>query len=231
MKHLTLSFCLLALAACGGGGGGGGGVESTTTVSTGTSFSGSAMDGYLCRATVFLDLNDNGTFDAGEPNATTSETGTFTLSATQEQINTYKVVVVAVAGTTIDQDSPNTTVSSGYTMMSPAGNYQVVSPLTTQVVAKMSAGLSLANAKTAVQDELGLSSIDVMNNYVAAKATDTNYSKAHNVATSLAEVLKTIEADSTKDTKWQTSLPTSGQRSHHKSFLKLNKSKLQVLRH
>jgi hypothetical protein len=36
---------------------------------------------------------------------------------------------------------------------------------------------------------------------VAAKATDTNYSKAHNVATSLAEVLKTIEAGSTKDTK------------------------------
>jgi hypothetical protein len=40
-----------------------------------------------------------------------------------------------------------------------------------------------------------------MKNYVANKATDTNYSKAHNVATSLAEVLKTIEADSTKDTR------------------------------
>ena len=160
MKQFLLSITLFSLAACGGGGS----VESSNTGSTGTSFSGTAMDGYLYRATVFLDLNDNGTYDRGEPTATTSETGTFTLSATQEQINTYKVVVVAVAGTTIDQDSPNTTVTSGYTMMSPAGNYQVVSPLTTQVVAKMSTGLSLANAKTAVQDDLGLTSIDVMKN-------------------------------------------------------------------
>lgn len=181
---------------------GGGGSSSTASSSAGTTFfSGTAMDGYLYKATVFLDLNDNGSYDTGEPIATTSETGTFTLSATQEQINTYKVVVVAVAGTTIDQDSPNTTVTSSFTMISPAGNHEVVSPLTTQVVAKMSTGLSLANAKTAVQVDLGLTSIDVMKNYVAAKATDTNYAKAHNVATSLAEVLKTIEADSTKDTK------------------------------
>jgi len=216
MKNLTLALTLLALVACGGGGGGasgesstkvnvgGGSVESNTSASTSAaskSFNGTAMDGYLYKATVFLDLNDNGKFDAGEPTATTSETGAFTLSATQEQINTYKVVVVAVAGTTIDQDSPNTTVTSGYTMMSPPGNHEVVSPLTTQVVAKMSTGLSLANAKTAVQDDLGLTAIDVMKNYVAAKATDTNYSKAHNVAASLAEVLKTVEAEASKDTK------------------------------
>ena len=191
---LTLDVALI-LSACGGGGGGG------TASTSSTSFSGTAMDGYLYKATVFLDLNENGTFDAGEPTATTSETGAFTLSASQEQINTYKVVVVAVAGTTIDQDSPNTTLTSGFTMMSPAGNHEVVSPLTTQVVAKMSAGLTLAAAKTAVQDDLGLTSIDVMKNYVAAKATDANYAKAHNVAASIAEVLKTVDADSTSSTK------------------------------
>ena len=191
---LTLGVALI-LSACGGGGGGG------TASTSSSSFSGTAMDGYLYKATVFLDLNENGTFDAGEPTATTGETGAFTLSATQEQINTYKVVVVAVAGTTIDQDSPNTTVTTGFTMMSPAGNHEVVSPLTTQVVAKMSAGLTFAAAKTAVQDDLGLTSIDIMKNYVVAKATDTNYAKAHNVAASIAEVLKTIDADSTSSTK------------------------------
>jgi hypothetical protein len=191
---LTLGVALI-LSACSGGGGGG------TASTSSSSFSGTAMDGYLYKANVFLDLNENGTFDAGEPTATTSETGAFTLSATQEQINTYKVVVVAVAGTTIDQDSPNTTLTSGFTMMSPAGNHEVVSPLTTQVVAKMSAGLTLAAAKTAVQDDLGLTSIDVMKNYVAAKETDANYAKAHNVAASIAEVLKTIDADSTSSTK------------------------------
>jgi len=158
------------------------------------------MDGYLYKATVFLDLNGNGIFDTGEPTATTSETGAFTLSATQEQINTFRLVVVAVVGTTIDQDSPNTTVASGFTMMSPPGNHEVVSPLTTQVAAKMSAGLSLDAAKTAVKTELGLDSIDVMKNYVAAKATDANYAKAHNVAASIAEVLKIVDADSTSST-------------------------------
>ena len=195
MKTIVILGLTLILSACGGGGG------STTASTSSTSFSGTAMDGYLYKATVFLDLNENGTFDAGEPTATTSETGAFTLSATQEQINTYKVVVVAVAGTTIDQDSPNTTLTSGFTMMSPAGNHEVVSPLTTQVVAKMSAGLTLAAAKTAVQDDLGLTSIDIMKNYVAAKETDANYAKAHNVAASIAEVLKTIDADSTSSTK------------------------------
>ena len=167
MKNLLILGIALIVSACGGGGG------STTASTSSTSFSGTAIDGYLYKATVFLDLNGNGTFDAGEPTTTTSETGSFTLSATQEQINTYKVVVVAVAGTTIDQDSPNTTVTSGFTMMSPAGNHEVVSPLTTQVVAKMSAGLTLAAAKTAVQDDFGLTSIDVMKNYVAVKAIDT----------------------------------------------------------
>ena len=159
------------------------------------------MDGYLYKATVFLDLNENGTYDLGEPTTTTSETGSFTLTATQAQISTYKVVVVAVAGTTIDQDSPTTTVTSGFTMTSPAGSHEVVSPLTTQVAAKMNAGLSLAAAKVAVQTDLSLTSVDVMKNYVAAKVTDTNYAKAHNVAASIAEVLKTIDADATSSTK------------------------------
>jgi len=197
MLRLTI-ICiafLTILTACGGGSGGGG-----TSATGSTSFSGIAMDGYLYKATVFLDLNGNGTFDTGEPTATTSETGAFTLSATQEQINTFRLVVVAVVGTTIDQDSPNTTVASGFTMMSPPGNHEVVSPLTTQVAAKMSAGLSLDAAKTAVKTELGLDSIDVMKNYVAAKATDANYAKAHNVAASIAEVLKIVDADSTSST-------------------------------
>jgi hypothetical protein len=40
-----------------------------------------------------------------------------------------------------------------------------------------------------------------MKDFVAAKATDANYAAAHNVAASIAEVLKTIDADASKDTK------------------------------
>jgi hypothetical protein len=192
MKTLILVATTLMLIACGGGG---------STATGPVALSGVAIDGYLYKATVFLDLNEDGLLTAGEPTTTTNEAGGFTLSATQEQIDKYKVIVLAVAGTTIDQDNPNTTIASGFTLMAPAGDTAVVSPFTTQVVAKMDAGATLENAKTAVQTELGLTSVDVMKNYVALKATDTNYAKAHNVAASIAEVLKIIEADSSNTTK------------------------------
>jgi hypothetical protein len=165
------------------------------------SVTGIAIDGNLYKATVFLDLNGDGLLTPGEPTTTTNEVGSFTLSATQDQIDKYKVVVLAVAGLTIDQDNPNTTIASGFTLLAPAGNPSVVSPLTTQVVAKMDAGASLENAKSAVQTELGLATVDVMKNYVALKASDANYAKAHNVAAAIAEVLKTIEADAGSNTK------------------------------
>ena len=184
----------LLLVSCSGGGGGG-------ASSSLNSLTGIAMDGYLEKATAFLDLNGNGALDSGEPSSTTNETGVWTLYGTKEQFDTYKVVVIALAKTTIDKDNPDTTIASGYTMMTPEGNQAVVSPLTTLVVAKMNTGLSLANAKTAVQEELGLTSVDVMKDFVAAKATDANYAAAHNVAASIAEVLKTIDADASKDTK------------------------------
>ena len=199
MKTLfSLTFVLL-LGACGGGGGSGDGTNTLTP--TPINVKGVAIDGNLFKATVFLDLNEDGLLTAGEPTTVTDEAGGFTISATQDQLDKYKVVVLAVAGTTIDQDSPNTKIASGFTLLAPAGNPSVVSPLTTQVVAKMDAGATLENAKSAVQAELGLASVDVMKNYVALKVTDANYAKAHNVAASIAEVLKTIEADASSVTK------------------------------
>lgn len=45
-------------------------------------------------------------FSVGEPTATTDSSGAFTLTATAAQISSYSVVVSAIAGTTIDQDTP-----------------------------------------------------------------------------------------------------------------------------
>lgn len=45
-----------------------------------------------------------------------------------------------------------------------------------------------------------------MKNYVALKATDSNYAKAHNIAVSITEILKTIEADSSSNTKFSDKL-------------------------
>jgi len=198
------------LAACGGGGG-------TTASTSPISFSGTAIDGYLHKATVFLDLNENGTFDAGEPTANTGQAGEFTLSATQAQINTYKVVVVAVAGTTIDQDSPGTPVTSGFTMMSPPGNHEVVSPLTTQVAAKMSAGLSLEAAKTAVKTELGLDSIDVMKTMLQQKQRTQTTPKPITLRLPLQRYLRQLMLIQHLAPSWQTSSPALRQKSPPKS--------------
>ena len=102
IKGLIFGFIFL-LSSCGGGGGGG---SSTTT------FTGVAIDGNLYKAQVFLDLNDNGSYDSGEPTATTDASGSFTLTATQEQINSHLIIGLAIAGTTIDQDSPNSPLTS-----------------------------------------------------------------------------------------------------------------------
>ena len=109
--RFTLALFVPLILSCGGGGGG------PTGETASRSFSGVAIDGALYRATAFLDLNGNGQLDSGEPSSTTDASGTYTLSATQDQINSHSVVVSAIAGITIDQDTPNTPMTSGMTMM------------------------------------------------------------------------------------------------------------------
>jgi len=145
-------------------------------------------------------LNVNGLYDSGEPTTTTDSNGAFTLTATSDQINSYPVVVSAIAGTTIDQDLPNTKLTSNMTMIAPAGSSSVVSPLTTLVYAKMATGLSLGSAKIAVQSELGLTNLDVMKDYVFEKTTDCAYWDAHRLSASVAQVLKNISAQSSSTT-------------------------------
>ncbi len=197
MSRLSFALALFTfvLSGCGGGGG-----ASAGGAPTSQGFSGVAVDGYLFNARAFLDLNGNGTYDVGEPTSLTGTDGSFNLSATQDQINSHSVIVQAISGTTIDQDNPNTPLSAGFTMIAPAGYPSVVSPLTTQVAAKMASGLSIDSAKSAVQSELGLTSIDVMKNFVAEKTTNSAYVDAHKIAVSIAEVLKSIDSVSGSST-------------------------------
>jgi hypothetical protein len=196
-KNLYLFFFFLpVLLSCGGGGSNGPAGGSPSPIA----FSGVAIDGALYKATAFLDLNGNGQLDAGEPFSTTNANGSYTLNATQDQINSHSVVVLSTAGTTIDQDTPGSPMTTNMTMIAPAGNPTVVSPLTTQVAAKMASGVSLSAAKSAVQAELGLNSLDVMKNYVQEKATNPAYADAHKIAASVAEVLKSVDSSSNSNT-------------------------------
>ena len=185
----VLAFILLT--SCGGGGGGGSSTASNpTTVST----NGTVLDGYLYNAQVFLDLNGNGQYDSGEPETTTNSTGGYTLNATSDQFASHSVVVNALAGTTIDQSNPNTPITSAYSLTAPVGQ-TTVTPLTTQVAAKVATGLSLSAATTAVQTQLGLTGVNVLGDYIA-----TPSNAAQNTAAAIALILQSVQSQSTSST-------------------------------
>jgi hypothetical protein len=193
-RLVAIAACAI-LSACGGGGAGGG--NSGSQVSN----SGVALDGYLYKATAYLDLNNNGNLDTNEPQSITDASGRFTLNATSAQLTTYPIRVMAVAGTTIDQDNPTSPISAAFTLTAPVGSTAVISPITTLVAAKISQGASLADAQASVRTELGLASdINIMKDFVAEKAQDSRYAQIHNLATSLTEVLQRVEATSSGGT-------------------------------
>ena len=183
------------LSGCGGGGGGTG---SPSAADAQVAVSGIAIDGFLKSAQAFLDLNDNGSHDEGEPTALTDSNGAFTLMATPAQKAAHSVVVLAIAGQTVDQDSPGVAVTKGFTLMAPPGKPELVSPITTSVMARVSAGQSLRQAEDAVKADLGMPGIDIYKNYMSAKAADPAYQELHNLAAAMVEVAKNVETSDPK---------------------------------
>lgn len=198
-----IAGCLL-LASCGGGGGGSETLDSSGTGAVAppasTSVSGVAIDGYLYRARVFLDVNGNGRFDTGEPESLTDERGRFTLTASTSQAASHAIVATGTPGLTIDQDNPDKPLPGPILLMAPVGHPGVVSPLTTLVVARMAGGATLDSAKAVVQQDLGLGSVDVTKDFVAEGNKDPGYAEAHKVAGAIAEILMEIERGSTTST-------------------------------
>lgn len=190
---MMISAAILSFAGCGGGGGAGSINSSTPTVS----FNGVAIDGILKSARAFLDLNDNGTYEDGEPTAITDGNGAFTLSATEAQKAAHSVVVAAIAGQTVDLDTPDVAITKGFTLLAPPGKPEIVSPITTNLVARVKAGQTLSQAEAAVKTDFGLPNIDLYKNYISAKATDANYQQLHNLAAAMVEVAKNVESSDT----------------------------------
>lgn len=184
------SAAALLLAACGGSSDPAA-APPAPPASTGTTISGVAVDGYLNKAVAFLDLNDNGVYDTGEPTAVTDAGGAFHLAVAAGTSTAHMIVVTAQAGATVDADAPGAPVTQAYTMMAPAGSTGVVSPLTTVVAAKMRAGATLSQATAALRSELGLDpASDPMADYMLAGAAP----ELHKFARAIAEVLKAAPA-------------------------------------
>jgi hypothetical protein len=155
-----------------------------------TTVSGVALNSYLENATVFLDVNGDGVLNTGEPSATTNANGEFSF-ATAESMSGRFLVVKATTATKMD----GALLTQGMTLMTPAEKPSVISPLTTEVVAKMkNDSVSFDAAKSAVQSELGLdASLDVMKDYIKEKASNPNYAKVQNVSSVVSDLLKTVE--------------------------------------
>lgn len=100
-KILLVTSVSIGLAACGGGGGSSSGSSPSSKTLKGT-----AIDGYLTGATVFLDVNYNGKLNAGEPSVVTGEDGSWELLTTGSyaECSEYVPLVVDVPVGAIDSD-------------------------------------------------------------------------------------------------------------------------------
>ncbi|MCL1039851.1 hypothetical protein L2750_22365 [Shewanella submarina] len=195
-RKLALAGSLATvLAACGGSDS----TETPTQEPTPTpppapspTLSGKVADGYLVGAKVCLDLNENKTCDDGEPSATSEAGGDFELEATQEQIDTYPLLVEVTADV-VDEDTGET-VSSPYSLTAPVG-YEFVSPLTTLVQSQIDLGNTSEEAEALIQELLDTTQA-LSEDFIAAQANSelteeqqTEFAQMHQVAQVTARVM------------------------------------------
>lgn len=170
--------------------------DTTTTTSTTVTINGKVLDGYLDKATVCLDKNLNGQCDASEPSML-SINGSYTLSVSQKDKETYPIVVEAKAGVTVDLDTPRVEVENSYTLTSPIGKPDVVSPLTTLVKAEIDKNptLSVEEASSIVSQTLDITSDGsaMLKDYIP-NANTTVYAQLHEVAKAVVQFQVEAEA-------------------------------------
>ena len=169
-------FCVLSLStviACGGG------EESPeTTVElqqppqpTTQSYSVTVIDGYLRSATVWLDLNNNGSQDTDEPTTITQSGGKGTLTLPSD-INpqNYSVMVLAQAGITFDE-SLNQLVEKDFILASPQGE-SIITPLTTLVYLKNRELGNIESAKSLIGEQFNLTPQRLFSDFIASSDTE-----------------------------------------------------------
>jgi|GEM_PF-6890007 len=194
-------FCMVAalgtfaVAGCGGGGGVSGGVSGGSTT-----VSGVVADGYLEKATVFLDLNDDKQFTAGEPTAVTKADGTYTLeNVTAADLKTHAIVVIAEKTVTINHEgNTSTPVADKYILSTPPDAPKnpegkvVITPLTTLIHNQIETNpvLKVAEAEAVVKSNLGVATAtSLFEDFVQKKGASADYDKVSKVAQVVATAI------------------------------------------
>lgn len=159
--------------------------------SSGSAISGKVADGYLERATVFLDKNHNYKLDDGEPSTTTDQNGAYTLNVDPADIGRYHIFALATAGVTIDSDNPGTPIAQSYLLslhrlnVSGTVNSNFISPMSTQLREMMETGkyATMSEAMEALRAKLGLpAGTNMMYDYIA-NGNQRMHTAAQNMAT------------------------------------------------
>jgi len=205
-QHIGLA-CLaalgLSLSACGGGG------SSTTTTTTPTTttptaaaggniiqLSGVVVDGYMKGATAFVDRNNNGKKDVGEPSGITDPYGQYTIQGLKAGDENFPVVV-DIPATAVDSDTKQPVGKHSVMSTVAPKNLNkpvVVSPLTTLVKTTLenTPGADVYTAVQRVKNQLKLTNaakVDLFADYVAGKKTNPDYAKIHKVAQVVARAV------------------------------------------
>ena len=197
-RLFLVAFMSIFLAGCGGGGGGGSSSIATEKppVVIESELAGKVIDGYISGATVCLDLNNNYTCDPDEPSALSGAGGSYTFTYEGTIPEGIQILADIPIGA-VDEDLG--VVDKPYSMMAPAANPEVVTPLTTLVSQEIqsSAGqLTPEEAEKSVKIVLGIDESDSLlgNDFVANVDADLQEK-----ATFIAEVLAVTKAAITLD--------------------------------
>jgi hypothetical protein len=176
----------LALTGCGGGG------------TTGTPFSGKVIDGYIKGAKVCIDLNANGSCDAGEPSATTGEGGAYTLFAQEGVSVAGKYLVAEVTISAEDSDNPGQPAKPAK-LLAFAEQPTLITPLTTVVAGfvKADTTLTAAQAEAKAETLLGLPAGFNFQDDFIAKSDPAAHAAARVIYQGLANVVGTGAIDDT----------------------------------
>ena len=192
MKKISAAAGLMItmlLAGCSGGG-----------TSQSTPVSGVVADGYLQNALVFLDKNSNYQLDDGEPSARTDQNGAYTLNVAPEDIGSYPIVALALAGETIDMDNPGQRLDTSYVLCTPAAGVSgtvsnFISPISTLLREKLvsNPGMTLDEAMVQLRNQMNLpAGVNMMGDYVAGSVRQNEHQERYQTMYQVAQQLATL---------------------------------------
>ena len=195
-----LILMAFGLTACGG----------SSDVQQNYSSGGTAVKGPLSKATVFIDLDNDGVLDSNELSTTTSSTGTYSFSTTNQSLLQGDIVVQTNENTT---DASSGEILSGLTLTASEGS-TVVSPATTLIKSIVDGGATVAAAEAKVQAALGITEdVDLStfnpfatDNISAAKEVEAAAQKIVAIANTVAAAAEAAGAD--KDVALASALDT-----------------------